>query len=183
MDERGQITVEAILIFGMLTLIFVGISFPAMLKTYRAGSDTATVMEMKQNLNRIAGGIEFARRGGPGTVRTVTITTTTDTWAVASYPDSWGSDYGQLNYLIKWNSSSDVPDEVQVNNSDIGLLKIDSFQGISSPSSVQVCPPSPYDKGPGSWEIIITNNATSITPTIQIDCSEINQSRIKVVLQ
>lgn len=51
--ERGQITIEAILIFGMFILVLVGISFPLALKAREAADDMAMLSDARYALEQI----------------------------------------------------------------------------------------------------------------------------------
>lgn len=100
MAEKGQITIEGILIFGFFILIFVGISFPAMLKVYRASNDAAVVLEGRGNLNTVVSAVKVARTGGTGSVKTVTLKSASKNWKISSYL------LGEtLSYWMEWSLS------------------------------------------------------------------------------
>lgn len=185
MNERGQMTIEGLLLFGAFVLIFVAFSMPHAIDAFRGSSQVATVTEMQHNHDKIMGAINLARNGGPGTVKTTEITVSTDSWTLRGYDDSYGQPFrGELNYWVQWSSAEDVPPSIQAwANQGWGYVMVDDIDGIVVDPETSLCPPSPYDKGPGTYTIRVENNADEIDPTLEIDCSQINNNIIVVTIE
>jgi uncharacterized protein (UPF0333 family) len=177
MDEKGQITIEAILIFAIFVLFFVGITFPGMLTVSKNSDDISAALEGKKNLNAIAAGIDMVRKGGPGTVKTVPITSNIKNWSLNAYAQNH-----TLVYLIDWNSASNVPDQMPIKVGSQGGIGVKSFDGIASTGTTSGYSFSSGD-GQGRWYVKITNNATSTTPSISISNTLVNSDTIEVIIQ
>jgi len=108
--NRGQITIEAILILGLFILIFVGVTFNMGMKVRGYSNDVAIASEAKANLDKIADGIMIVRAGGPGTTKVVTITSTFNNWGIAT--GSWLGRDAAIIYGIGFNSTGPIPDEM-----------------------------------------------------------------------
>jgi uncharacterized protein (UPF0333 family) len=175
MGERGQITIEAILIFGMFILLFVGVTFPHMLTVYRHSNDASAVLEGKNNLNAIANAIILVRNGGPGTVKTVPITSSIKNWGLRAYESGH-----TLVYAIEWGNADKVPGQL-IQIGTMGGIGIETIDGINSTGAASGYDFS-SDDGQGKWYVKIENNATSSTPIISIDGTLENGDTIKVTI-
>ncbi|MDI6654883.1 MAG: hypothetical protein QME59_03245 [Candidatus Hydrothermarchaeota archaeon] len=71
MREKGQITIEAIIIFGALILIFVGVSVPLAFKVKDAATDVAIVSDARYAAEKIVSAANSIST--PGEKRTVEV--------------------------------------------------------------------------------------------------------------
>jgi len=175
--ESGQISIEAIIIFGMFVIILIGISFPVALKTQSASNDAAIILEARKNLNTIVSTIETVRAQGSGAVTTVAITSNSAKWQINTnapagenvinpYPSS-----PVLGYEISiWSSNAEVPKQLYRIRSGYGALAVFNISGISNgPSGQRTCN---FDgNGKGTWNIRVENNATTAMPYLNFTCT------------
>jgi Flp pilus assembly protein TadG len=70
-DRKGQITIEAILVFGILIILFLGISVPLAFKAKRMATDTAAVADARFALEQLAGAAKSIST--PGEKRTLEV--------------------------------------------------------------------------------------------------------------
>jgi|Deesub1362A_J573_1020465.scaffolds.fasta_scaffold00350_39 uncharacterized protein (UPF0333 family) len=165
MDNKGQMTMEGILIMGFFILIFVGISFPAMIKVYKASNDASIILESRENLDKISKAIEMVRANGNGSIRTVTIKSSSLNWSISAY-DSDNPNNDILTYWIKWKTTDRVPSELIKNGSSGGLGK-NSIEGVSSSGNES----SSGYLSPGTYSVKIENRATTTSPEISISAN------------
>ncbi|MFQ6137302.1 MAG: hypothetical protein ACE5PM_09010 [Candidatus Hydrothermarchaeales archaeon] len=182
MDEKGQITLEAILIIGLFILIFVGISMPMAFRAYDSTTDTSSILEAQDNLDAVVGTIEMVVAGGPGSVRTITVRSTIANWGIAAY-DADNPNGDTLTYWLRWSSADAVPSEVITNtgNNTWGGISVASIDGVSGGGT-----PSEFlfqaDDGVGTWKIKVTHNATIYPSVLSINDNLIDGDIIDIVL-
>ena len=181
--DKGQVTIEGILILGFFILIFVGVTFPAGIRTANSANDVAAVTEAQNNLNKISSAVGLVAAGQKGTVRTITITSNIDSWEINTNAPMDGinptSKRPILNYEISiWNSNDDVPGQLYrihaSGNSSWGAVVILDVPGVSSGESespgLRRC--SRPAGGKGMWDVRIENAASSSMPYIVFDTSD-----------
>lgn len=71
MNNRGQITVEAILIFGLIILLFIGVSVPLAFKAKDMANDAGAVSDARYALEQLASAVNSVST--PGEKRTISI--------------------------------------------------------------------------------------------------------------
>jgi uncharacterized protein (UPF0333 family) len=179
--DKGQVTIEGILILGFFILIFVGITFPAALRVAGSSNDIAVIMEAQNNLNKISSAVEMVAAGQKGTVRTVTIVSNINNWEInTNAPTDGGvinptSKRPILNYEIGiWESDDEVPGQLyrirysSDTNSGWGAVVVLDMMGVSTGESAGLgqrsC--SHFGDGKGSWDVRIENAADSSSPYI-----------------
>lgn len=183
--DKGQVTIEGVLILGFFILIFVGITFPSGIRMVSYSNDVAAITEAKNNLNKISSALELVASGQIGTVRTVTITSNVANWEINTNAPADGinptSKRPILNYEISiWNSNANVPGQLYrirtSGNSSFGAVTALEMPGVSTGEAVGLgqrsC--SHTGDGVGSWDVRIENNATSTAPYIVFDTSDHN---------
>lgn len=180
MPEKGQITVEAILILGLFILLFVGISMPTAFQIYDRSTDTSVILEMRTNTDVIVSAIKIVIAGGSGSVRTVKIKSNVANWELSAYDTSYGSP--TLTYGVKWSNAEDVPSELINNaeNNTWGGLSKASMGGIATSGTT-----SRYTfsgTGQGNWYVKVTNSATSTSPTLDVSTTLTNGDTIEITL-
>lgn len=176
--DRGQVSIEAILLIGFFVLIFVSITFPAALKVSSASNDVAAVMEAQSNLNKVSSAVEAVAVGQRGTVRTITIVSNIANWEINTNALTDGT-YTILNYEIGiWNSTADVPPQLYRirsggDGTGWGAVTVLTKTGISTGSSAGLgqrkC--SHLGNGKGTWTVRVENAANSSAPYIVFDTS------------
>jgi len=180
MPEKGQITVEAILILGVFILLFVGISMPTAFQVYDQSTDTSVILEMRTNIDVIVSAIKTVRAGGVGSVRTVKIKSNINNWELSAYDAAYDS--STLTYGVKWSNAEDVPSEL-INNTVTntwGGLSSASMDGIATSGAT-----SNYTfpgTGQGNWYVKVTNSASSTSPTLSISGALTNGDTIEITL-
>jgi hypothetical protein len=109
MRNKAQITLEAILIIAFFVLVLVAVSFPMSFKVSEAGRDVSRVLEIRNNLEKVVSAIKVVQALGPGAVRTVTITSDSKRWALATGDPVTGS---SISYWIAWEEKKRIPAEL-----------------------------------------------------------------------
>lgn len=71
MKNRGQITVEAILIFGLLILLFIGVSVPLAFKAKNMANDAGAVSDARYAMEQLAATANSIST--PGEKRTISV--------------------------------------------------------------------------------------------------------------
>lgn len=176
--DRGQVTIEGILILGFFILIFVGITFPAALRVSSSSNDIAVIMEAQNNLNKISSAVEMVAAGQKGTVRTVTIVSNINNWEINTNAPTDGtnptSQRPVLNYEISIWESGNVPGQLYRIRSGWGAVTVLEIPGVSTGNSsglgIRSC--AHTGDGKGSWDVRIENAATSAAPYIVFDTSD-----------
>ena len=165
MNNRGQITIEAILILGLFILIFIAVTFSMGLRVQEYSNDLAIATEARANLDKISDGIMIVRAGGPGTTKTVTITSTFNNWSIAT-----GNNLGRnqaIIYGIGFSNSNTIPDEMNSTGPISGLFWGtfgEDISGINAGNSITTITVN----GAGTWNVMIKHNATGLIPTINL---------------
>lgn len=181
--DRGQVSIEAILLIGFFVLIFVSITFPAALKVSSASNDVAAVMEAQSNLNKVSSAVEAVAVGQRGTVRTITIVSNIANWEINTNAPTDGINPTPnrpiLNYAVGiWNSTADVPPQLYRirsggDGTGWGAVTVLTKTGISTGSSAGLgqrkC--SHLANGKGTWTVRVENAANSSAPYIVFDTS------------
>jgi len=165
MAERGQITIEGILLMGFFILIFIGVSFPAAIKVYRASNEASIILEARANLDKIANTIVTVRAGGPGSIKTVTVKSSSSNWSLSAYDDD-NPNGDVLTYWTQWSSASDVPTEL-IRNGVYGGIGKNSIEGISTTGTKS----STGLLEAGTYSVKVKNEATSHLPRLNISKS------------
>jgi len=174
--DRGQVTIEGILLMGFFILIFVGISFPAALKVSSSSNDIAAVTEAQNNLNKISSAVEAVAAGQKGTVRTVTIVSNIKNWEINTNAPTDGINPTPkrpiLNYEISiWDTNDDVPGQLYRIHSGWGAVTVLDISGVSTGESEvpgqRSC--SHQGDGKGTWDVRIENAASTSAPYIVFD--------------
>ena len=154
MAGRAQITLEAILIIAFFILILVAVSIPMGFKSSQAARDTTRVLEMRNNLDKIASAIEAVQTLGPGAVRTVRISSNVKSWAIATGDPVM---HASISYWVEWEKKERVPAELAFSDS---LFNSNPFGGlgrnitnISADTFEYV-----YINEKGSFEVRVENN-------------------------
>jgi hypothetical protein len=173
MAERGQLTLEGILIMGFFIIIFLGISFPAMLQVHQASNDAVIVLEGRTNLDKISSSIMITRANGPGSVRIVTVKSSSLNWSISSYDDD--AQNNTLTYWVEWNSPDAVPAEL-IKDDSLGGIGKNSIAGVSTDGTESTS----GSLEAGSYTVKVENIATSNLPNIDISTSG-NTVLIKLV--
>ncbi len=165
LNSRGQITIEAILILGLFILLFIAVTFDTGLKVQEYSNDVAIAAEARANLDKIADSIMVVRAGGPGTTRTVTITSSYNNWGIAT-----GSGFGReatIIYGIGFNSSAPIPEEMNATSFGgryWGTIGRD-ISGVNSGTTITAI----TGNGTGTWKIRIRyNTPAGLTPTVAL---------------
>ncbi|MEE8400900.1 MAG: hypothetical protein V3R86_01945 [Candidatus Hydrothermarchaeaceae archaeon] len=178
-DDRGQLTIEGILLMGFFILIFVGITFPAALRVSSSSEDIASILEAQSNLDRISSAVEAVAAGQKGTVRTVTIVSNMGSWELNTNAPTDGINPTPkrpiLNYEIGiWGSVGDVPGQLYRIRPGWGAITVLDIPGVSNGESASLdertCSHS-FD-GEGTWDIRIENAANTSAPYIVFDPSD-----------
>ncbi len=178
MPEKGQITVEAILIIGLFILLFVGISMPTAFQVYDRSTDTSVILEMRTNTDAIVSAIKIVRAGGSGSVRTVKIKSNVNNWKLSAY-DTDNPNTNTMTYWVKWSDAADVPYEL-VKNGVWGGYSTTSIGGISGSGTMSTIQFS--GNGTGQWNVKVTNSATSTSPTLDVSTALTNEDTIEITL-
>ena len=183
--DKGQVTIEGILILGFFILIFVGITFPAALRVSSSSNDVAVIMEAQNNLNKISSAVEMVAAGQKGTVRTVTIVSNINNWEINTNAPNGSINPSPkrpiLNYEIGiWESDDEVPGQLyrirysSDTNSGWGAVVVLDMTGVRTGESAGLgqrsC--SHFGDGKGSWDVRIENAATSAAPYIVFATSD-----------
>jgi uncharacterized protein (UPF0333 family) len=182
--DKGQVTIEGILILGFFILIFVGITFPSALRISGYSNEVVSILEAQNNLDKISGAVEMVAAGQKGTVRTVTIVSNINNWEINTNAPTDGtnptSQRPVLNYEMGIWESDDVPGQLyrirysSDTNSGWGAVVVLDMTGVSTGESAGLgqrsC--SHFGDGEGSWDVRIENAATSAAPYIVFDTSD-----------
>jgi type II secretory pathway pseudopilin PulG len=181
--DRGQVTIEGVLILGFFILIFVGITFPSGIRMVSYSNDIAAITEAKNNLNVISSALEMVASGQKGTVRTITITSNVANWEINTNAPMDGINPTPkrpvLNYEVSiWGSNSDVPGQLYrirtSGNSSFGAVVALEIPGVSTGEAnglgQRSC--SHTGGGTGSWDVRIENAANSTAPYIVFDTAD-----------
>lgn len=178
--DRGQISIEGILLLGFFILIFVGITFPSALRVSGSSDEIAAITEAQNNLNTISSAVGLVAAGQRGTVRTVTIVSKIGYWEINTNAPADGinptSQRPELNYEISiWGSADDVPRQLYRirqspdTNSGWGALTVIDMAGVSTGESAGLGQRSCRQKGSGTWDVRIENAASTSSPYIVFD--------------
>jgi uncharacterized protein (UPF0333 family) len=181
--DKGQVTIEGVLILGFFVLIFVGVTFPAGLLSAGSANDVAAVTEAQNNLNKISSAVGLVSAGQKGTVRTVTIISNIASWEINTNAPMDGinptSKRPVLNYEVSiWGSNADVPGQLyrirSSGNSSWGAVVVLDMPGVSTGESespgMRSC--ARTGDGKGSWDVRIENMADSSAPYIVFDTAD-----------
>lgn len=151
--DKGQITIEGILIFGFFILVFLGITFPAMLEAYRSTYDSAKVMEGERNLHTIVDAVKFVMATGPGTRKTCEIISNWD-WKIEVRG-------GEIVYWIKWGSPDRVPSQLRRNSNWGGVyIKVEGLGNWNESCELKE----------GKFKVYAINNESAESP--YLECSD-----------
>ncbi len=160
MKNKAQITLETILIIAFFILILVGVSIPMSFKASQAGRDTTRVLEMRSNLEKISSAIQAVQALGPGTMRTVRITSNSKSWAIATGDPVANA---SISYWIEWESRERVASELLYSNSIFSPPN--HFGGLGKNITGIVADRFNYTyfagDGKGSFEVRVENNNTA----------------------
>lgn len=177
--DKGQVSIEGILILGFFILIFVGVTFPAGIRMTSSSNNIAVITEAQNNLNIISSTVEMVAAGQRGTVRTVKITSNVDNWEINTNAPTDGlnptSKRPVLNYEIStWNSSGDVPGQLYRIRSGWGAVTELEISGVSTGESAGLGQRSCRHEGDGkgSWDVRIENNANTTAPYIVFNTAD-----------
>ncbi len=181
--DRGQVTIEGVLILGFFILIFVGITFPSAVRVSGYSNEISAITEAQSNLNKISSAVELVAAGQKGTVRTVTIVSNIDSWGINTNAPTDGinptSKRPILNYEIGiWSSTDDVPRQLYrirtSGNSSWGAVTVLEMSGVSNGESAspgqRSC--SHATNGMGTWDVRIENAASSSAQYIVFDTDD-----------
>jgi hypothetical protein len=183
--DKGQVTIEGILILGFFILIFVGITFPSALRISGYSNEVVSILEAQNNLDKISGAVEMVAAAQRGTVRTVTITSNINNWEINTNAPTDGTNPTPkrpiLNYEIGiWKSDDGVPGQLyrirysSDTNSGWGAVVVLDMTGVSTGESAGLgqrsC--SRFGDGSGSWDVRIENAADSSSPYIVFDTAD-----------
>lgn len=178
-EDRGQLTIEGILLMGFFILIFVGITFPAALRVSSSSEDIALILEAQSNLDRISSAVEAVAAGQKGTVRTVTIVSNMARWELNTNAPTDGINPTPkrpiLNYEIGFGDSvGDVPGQLYRIRSGWGAITVLDMPGVSNGESAgldqRTC--SHSVDGEGTWDVRIENAANTSAPYLVFDTSD-----------
>jgi uncharacterized protein (UPF0333 family) len=181
--DKGQVTIEGVLILGFFILIFVGVTFPAGVRMVSSSNDVATITEARSNLDKISSAVELVAAGQRGTVRTVTINSNLANWEINTNAPTDGSNPTSkrpvLNYEVSiWDSINNVPGQLYrirtSGNSSFGAVTALDIPGVSTGESAGLGQRScaHVGDGKGSWDVRIENVANSTAPYIVFDTSD-----------
>ncbi len=151
MNRKAQVTIEYIVIIGIFIVLFAGVTLPMAFKASSASRDVELVVEMKDNLNKISSAIEIVNAQGYGSVRTVEITSSRNSWGLVAYP---GYINKTLAYFVVFDSGSEVPPEISTSKSNYGAIGVD-IDGVyknSLNSSYIILNET------GRWKVLVRNN-------------------------
>jgi uncharacterized protein (UPF0333 family) len=181
--DRGQISIEGILLLGFFILIFVGITFPSAIRVSGSSNEIAAIMEAQNNLNTISSAVGLVAAGQRGTVRTVTIVSKIEKWEINTNAPTDGinptSKRPVLNYEIGiWGSDEDVPRQLyrihSGANASWGAVTVLNMSGVSTGESA-----SPGKRrcsrpvgGKGTWDVRIENAANTSSPYIVFNTTD-----------
>ncbi len=181
--DRGQISIEGILLLGFFILIFVGITFPSAIRVSGSSSEIAAIMEAQNNLNTISSAVGLVAAGQRGTVRTVTIVSKIEKWEINTNAPTDGinptSKRPVLNYEIGiWGSDEDVPRQLyrihSGANASWGAVTVLNISGVSTGESAspgqRSC--SHQGDGKGTWDVRIENAASTSSPYIVFNTTD-----------
>jgi uncharacterized protein (UPF0333 family) len=177
--DKGQVTIEGVLILGFFVLIFVGVTFPAGLLSAGSANDVAAVTEAQNNLNKISSAVGLVSAGQKGTVRTVTIISNIASWEINTNAPMDGinptSKRPVLNYEVSiWGSNADVPGQLYRIRSGWGAVTALDIPGVSTGEAAGLGQRSctRTGDGKGSWDVRIENMADSSAPYIVFDTDD-----------
>lgn len=181
--DRGQISIEGILLLGFFILIFVGITFPSAIRVSGSSSEIAAITEAQNNLNTISSAVGLVAAGQRGTVRTVTIVSKIEKWEINTNAPTDGinptSKRPVLNYEIGiWGSDEDVPRQLyrihSGANASWGAVTVLNMSGVSTGGSAGLgqrrC--SRPVGGKGTWDVRIENAASTSSPYIVFNTTD-----------
>lgn len=176
--NKAQITLEYIVVLGMFVLVFVGITLPMAFQSASASRDLDVVVEMKQNLDKIASAIEMAAAQGYGSVRTVEIISSQKDWWLMAYNNA------TLVYVVVFPSSEDVPAQIRYGNTRYGYVAV-NVSGVQPWNPSMPTTSIKFNgNGKGRWKVRIENqNTGSIAGRIVIANTLIDNSTINITIQ
>ncbi|MBU2559534.1 hypothetical protein KKA03_01410 [archaeon] len=183
--DKGQVTIEGVLILGFFILIFVGVTFPSGIRMVSYSNEITAITEAQNNLNIISSTLELVASGQRGTVRTVAITSNLANWEINTNAPTDGinptSKKPVLNYEVSiWDSNDDVPGQLyrirSSGNSSFGAVVALEIPGVSTGEAADLDQRSctHTGDGKGSWNVRIENAANSTAPYIVFDTSDHN---------
>lgn len=177
MGERGQITIEGLLLFGAFTMIFITISFPHAMTSYTESHKVSRMQEAQMVLDKMNQTVDAALKGGSGSVRSVNVTINEDQWWMRIHS---GASY-EFRYVVYFIEEKYIPEPMDNGSTSFGQLTT-SFSGITPTITSTIC--SPTDPDSGVYNIRVENNQNSIDPSLSLDCSQINSAnKIVVTIQ
>lgn len=184
--ERGQVTIEFIIIFGFFILILVGASMTTALKSARASTDLDAVLEARENLNRIVSAVETVNALGPGAAQSITITSSLRSWEVNTNPPNDGTNPASkrpvLSYEIgAWDSEEKVPSQLYRIHSGWGALVVLDIPGIGNGPAGEERACTFDGNGKGTFNLRVENNVTNSTPRIFFPVCTQGEVTIKLV--
>jgi hypothetical protein len=160
MKNKAQITLETILIIAFFILILVGVSIPMGFKASEAGRDATRVLEMRNNLEKISSAINAVLAQGPGAVRTVTVTSNSKRWALATGDPVTNA---SISYWMEWESRERIAAELAYSNSIFSPPS--HFGGLGRNITGIIADNFNYTyfdgDGKGSFEVRVENNNTA----------------------
>ena len=176
--DKGQVTIEGVLILGFFILIFVGVTFPAGVRMVSSSNDIAAITEARSNLDRISSAVELVAAGQGGTVRTVTIVSNLDNWEINTNAPTDGTNPTSkrpvLNYEISIWETRAVPGQLKRIRSGWGAVTVLDIHGVRTGESAglgqRAC--GRYGDGKGSWDVRIENAANTSTPYIVFNTAD-----------
>ena len=181
--EKGQVSIEAVLILGFFILIFAGITNPAGIRSAVWSNDVAAVTEAQANLDKISSAVEFVAVGQKGTVRTVTIVSNIKNWEINTNAPMDGANPTPrrpvINYEISiWRSVDNIPGQlyrIQTIGGNVwGAVTVLDITGVSTGEAAGLgersC--SHVGNGEGSWDVRIENMADSSAPYIVFNTAD-----------
>ncbi|GCC11100.1 hypothetical protein IPdc08_01148 [archaeon] len=160
MNRSAQVTLEFIVIIGIFMIIFTGITLPMAFKVSSASKDNAIILEMKNNLNNIASGVEVVGSQGYGSTRTVEITSDISNWGISAYPDYLNR---TIVYYVNFSSNVGIPTDIETNITGIGALGTDVGWVEENNGTLTNSFYNFNGNGKGTWKVRIENMNSGYT--------------------
>lgn len=176
--KKAQVTLEYLIVLGLFIVIFAGITLPMAFKSASASRDIDVVMEMKQNLDKIASAIELTAAQGYGSVKTVEITSSRKSWRLLAYRNA------TLVYVVEFPSAADVPPEIRYGNTRYGYLAV-NISGVQPWNSSMTSSGIVFSgNGEGRFRVRVENlNTGSVLGRIVIANTLIGNNTINITIQ
>lgn len=173
MDNKGQITIEAIFIIGFLTVLLLIATIPLSLDIKSGSEDTSKAVEVRSNLDFISGIIETCQAEGPGTVKNY--------YFISNYKDMFiQTDGDSIVYGAGWSNSTEIPSGL-IPSGSFGTLSRDikgmTPSGVNSSLTIT-------DTAKGRWNVRVEHlTSAGLNPTLNIGSSLINGDTINITIK